>query len=221
MLKKEQQRLRQRISNLLNSSYKRSLSDTSLGSWLSTDSSSSRGCMVVRTLNESLNGRRVVESRKRRRIKNIKLSMKIHRISNSPVTAMPDYVTKVKFSSVKIREYPMIPGDNPSVSNGPPLTMDWTASKTFSVAIDRFEDFCKENRQCSLQMAMPAQLRTALLLQAGYTPEVISLATIDADSIRQQRLQTNTSLSLDAAEERIESKEDRYRRHNKNKLRRK
>ena len=70
--------------------------------------------------------------------------MKIQRISNSPVTAMPDYVTKVKFSSVKIREYPMIPGDNPSVSNGPPLTMDWTASKTFSVTIDRFEDFVKK-----------------------------------------------------------------------------
>jgi len=50
---------------------------------------------------------------------------------------------KVHFGSVAVREYPMTLGDNPSVSFGCPVTIDWIYFAFAEVPVDLFEEKCK------------------------------------------------------------------------------
>jgi len=45
----------------------------------------------------------------------------------------------VGFGSLAFREYPIIMGDNPSVSEGVPLALDWDYVNEYDVTIDNYE----------------------------------------------------------------------------------
>ena len=142
-----------------------SMSDASQGTFKLTNSSSSRGIMKVRTLKESLDGVNFVEMKRKR--KNLKLSF--HNEASRTMCNSNKLSTNrdkiVQFGHVTIREYPVIPGDNPSVLDGPPLTLDWTAITSFSVKINRFERFRAGNRPDMFQMKMPSHMRVRFLFE--------------------------------------------------------
>jgi len=48
--------------------------------------------------------------------------------------------SNVSFQSVDVREYGRTLGDNPSCMSGPPISLDWSYSKTTPVCINEYED---------------------------------------------------------------------------------
>lgn len=216
-------RLRKKRSDISNQSFVRSMSSVSQDSFSSGISNVSRSSMLVRTSKESLNGGKIVEMRKKRRRR--RLSASTERINNAQSSisssseqdinslssekdinsSSSEQDTIVQFSRVMIREYPIIPGDNPAVSGGPPLMLDWTATKQISLTMDRFEYFRRGKRRQPSQMKIPKKMRMALLLEQEHDAEKISLATKEAAAIRHQRSQTIASLTLASAEESLES----------------
>ena len=97
---------------------------------------------------------------------------------------------KVNFSSVTIREYPRILGDNPSCSCGAPLSLDWSyypQQKYWS--LDDYERNFPQRRNRK-QMIMPGFLRHQILLHEGYKLSALSKAVRETQTVRDQRIAT-------------------------------
>ena len=77
----------------------------------------------------------------------------------------------VRFSNLEIRTYPLTLGDNPSVSSGPPLTLDWNYETTHTFSVDAYESQLAppEDRRPLAAMARPASLRVAITHSAVLT----------------------------------------------------
>jgi hypothetical protein len=203
----ETERRRERLRRLRLVSRSRS-DDSSVLSSSSNESNfplSPRNIMTVRTVGESLDGGRLVELRKKERRLRLKL-LSDHfdsKGSSSDEGSSSSNHQSVRFDSVTIRQYPVIPGDNPSVSEGPPLTMDWKSSNKFSTNVDKFEEVRKGHRRHSSQMRMPSSMRVIFLIEQEYSIRDIAIATKEAAIIRTQRLQTVASLNRPFTEERV------------------
>jgi hypothetical protein len=52
----------------------------------------------------------------------------------------------VAWSTVEIHSHEVILGDHPSVSSGPPFTIEWTAFESVTVSVAEYEDECNTNR---------------------------------------------------------------------------
>ena len=101
---------------------------------------------------------------------------------------------KVRFSSVEVREYPMILGDNPSVSGGPPITIDWKYSVRYEQDIDEHIRMTPFPRRIDSQMIMPSFYRKNLLREGGYSEYDIYWASMEAKLVTSQRIATLESL---------------------------
>ena len=103
----------------------------------------------------------------------------------------------VQFSDLEIRTYPVTLGDNPSVSSGPPLTLDWNYTTTHTFAVETYESQRPPaSRRKLSEMALPQSLRIELLCEDAR----ISLRTIEAqcrevERCKKQRRRTVDSLS--------------------------
>ena len=103
----------------------------------------------------------------------------------------------VHFSDLEIRTYPVTLGDNPSVSSGPPLTLDWNYTTTHTFAVETYESQRPPASRRKLpEMALPQSLRIELLCEDAR----ISLRTIQAqcrevERCKKQRRRTVESLS--------------------------
>jgi hypothetical protein len=208
--------------------------DPSSSSHVSSLSTSTppRGILVARTNEESLNGGKVVEIKKRRRKMHLKVSTQTNSIrslsssssSRSLLTPPNSLLTEsletvktadsessrsIQFDGVTVREYPMIVGDNPGVSCGPPVTLDWTSVSEFNDSLERFERSRQGCRRLSTQMRMPIEVRTSKLLESEHTLSEIQEASKSAAVIRQQRMKTIQSLSKEGTSEPTQSTEER------------
>jgi hypothetical protein len=81
--------------------------------------------------------------------------------------------TKVAFSSVEIKVYPYILGDNPSVSKGSPLTIDWEpmAVQVYD-SVDAYETARGGEGYAPrdhFNLLMPMELRESYIRQTDYT----------------------------------------------------
>ena len=98
---------------------------------------------------------------------------------------------KVDFSSVTIREYPRILGDNPSCSCGAPVTFDWHYYPQQEYrTLDEYErDF--PHRRHRHQMKLPSCLRHQILLhECGYTLRALAKVVKETQTVRDQRSAT-------------------------------
>ena len=77
-------------------------------------------------------------------------------------------VKEVSFASVQVREYPMILGDNPSCTSGPPVTLDWTydAKASMSCTVDEWESGRDSTRRMKSVIRVPSSVRTEWVLDA-------------------------------------------------------
>lgn len=71
------------------------------------------------------------------------------------------------YNSVTVREYPMVPGDNPAVSRGVPLSIDWEHQWEGSFLLDTYE--AQKVPRSQLEMRVPAEVRSQLLCQNGHS----------------------------------------------------
>ena len=60
-------------------------------------------------------------------------------VTDNTTTTASHNNSKVRFDQVFIHEFPIILGDNPSVSKGAPLTLDWKALRHDAVELDMYE----------------------------------------------------------------------------------
>jgi len=78
----------------------------------------------------------------------------------------------VHFSEIEIRNYPMILGDNPSVSYGPPVCLAWKYDSVDRVSVDFYENN-RGKRRTLFQMNLNYHSRMQILEKGEYTKEDI------------------------------------------------
>mmetsp|Transcript_26643 Transcript_26643/g.32848 ORF Transcript_26643/g.32848 Transcript_26643/m.32848 type:complete len:292 (-) Transcript_26643:286-1161(-) len=176
-----------------------------------------KSIMIVRTMSESLDETKISGmKRNRRRLKiaaqlirvNGSLSDTISTDSSDNIIDRPNTATdssinssspsstsnisdlRVLFDQVTIREYRVVPGDNPSVSIGPPLQLDWASIQNYHASVDEYEKLRNGERRVSTQMRIPETYRQRLLELHGSSQTDIAKSTKDAEIVKRQRIQT-------------------------------
>ena len=167
-LRKVSRKLQRDFSNLSsNNEYdyqirRRSLTDK-LSSSMSRVDRRLKSCMIVRSLDESLHA----TIPRRRRSKS----------------------ACVGFADVEVREYPRTLGDNPSVSKGPAVTLDWDYNISEPMPIDSYEGQ-RGNRRVACEMVMPQYVREAVLKEHGHSRKDIAEAVREIKKAKSKRTQT-------------------------------
>ena len=194
-----------------------------------TESNSSRvkGCMTIRTLDESLHGDEENEDLRRR----ARLRRNIRRAGasdHSQVSSVDNLVTfvneskaeltessschgkiesspdteplRVEFSSVLIREYPVTLGDNPGVSAGPALTIDWEPQDEMQISLADYES-SRPPRRNYVEMSIPKDIRMQMLTGSGHTRKEIQVAVRSSNIGRSNRKKTNAMLHMSSQHE--------------------
>lgn len=105
-------------------------------------------------------------------------------------------VRGVCFASIQVREYPLILGDHPSCTSGPPLTLDWDHDAELSCTIDEWESgrelACNQRRDGARQLRVPSSVRIEYLLDIGFTLPQVFKAMQDVEDC--QRLRFSSSI---------------------------
>mmetsp|Transcript_17565 Transcript_17565/g.24764 ORF Transcript_17565/g.24764 Transcript_17565/m.24764 type:complete len:290 (+) Transcript_17565:145-1014(+) len=180
-------------------------------------SSGSKGCMIVRTLEESLGESDIYSAEIRRQIRKSRKSLNLSSdtISNDSKSIVKRNTSisntsncskseiSVSFESVEFREYPIILGDNPAVSTGAPLTIDWDYQQVDKVQIDEYESK-RPARRSYVQMAIPKRHREELLVENGCTRREILKRVKEVNLSRLNRRRTVEMLHQTQVQVRVE-----------------
>jgi hypothetical protein len=117
---------------------------------------------------------------------------------------------KVRFGRVVITEFPIILGDNPAVTAGAPVTMDWTPQNESSFSITAYEQ-CKPKRRRRRRLLISVSNRAILLLAAGYSIDDIADASINAQQIKFGRQESMQNQNWDRVNMFMENTNDALR----------
>jgi hypothetical protein len=74
----------------------------------------------------------------------------------------------VGWADVSIHSHEIELGDNPAVSNGPPVAISWLSFESRTVSIDDYEEN-KVGRRTRQEMCLPPHVRDQILKQRGYS----------------------------------------------------
>lgn len=69
---------------------------------------------------------------------------------------------RVSFTSLEIREYPVVPGDHPQCSSGCPVSLDWNYQHASEHSVDQYEAL-RSTRRPRDQLRLSVQERESLL----------------------------------------------------------
>ena len=175
------------------------------------------GIMTVRTMEESLSSDSCVDPKSknfklRRRKLMRKLGNGLPENGNSPSTSSTassidcssSGLTKsVTFSAVSIREFPLIPGDNPTAPRGPPLSFGWDFDVENSFDFYEYEA-AKGTRRTPNELIIPPQIRSSLLRKNGHDWKTIQAAIKAANISRRQRMGSLERIHADKFDEKME-----------------
>ncbi|KAG7342837.1 hypothetical protein IV203_020781 [Nitzschia inconspicua] len=95
----------------------------------------------------------------------------------------------VQFSTVEIRNYRMVLGDNPSVTSGVPVTLDWLYDECMVCDVSDYED-SRPPRRDRAQMMLPAEYRARLVMDTGSSRKEIQQRQKEVNIQRSQRRRT-------------------------------
>ena len=106
---------------------------------------------------------------------------------NITTTTMPNSMKKhVSFHQIEIREHCRTLGDNPSVSKGPALAIDWESCDLGSVSLDDYERL-RPPRRTKTELAVPCHVRETMLRHdAGITRGDMAAASRQRERVRQR-----------------------------------
>jgi hypothetical protein len=111
----------------------------------------------------------------------------------------------VQFDAVIIRNFEQTVGDNPSVSYGPPITLDWAYSQSDPISLDQFEKNRGPRRSARQMMLNYYNRRNILAWKFGVTEEELKQAERDANRIKRERSMTRALLPAQKLQEIVES----------------
>eukprot|EP00553_Chaetoceros_curvisetus_P008630 CAMPEP_0204617062 /NCGR_PEP_ID=MMETSP0717-20131115/4142_1 /ASSEMBLY_ACC=CAM_ASM_000666 /TAXON_ID=230516 /ORGANISM="Chaetoceros curvisetus" /LENGTH=167 /DNA_ID=CAMNT_0051630481 /DNA_START=197 /DNA_END=700 /DNA_ORIENTATION=+ len=111
---------------------------------------------------------------------------------------------RVKFQDIKIRNYSMVLGDNPSCTYGPPVSLDWDYDERSAVCIDEYEEK-RGRRRKTYQMQIPAVHRRRILEQSGHTEDEMKYTEAEMKKIKKGRERTKMMLPFQKLQEAAEN----------------
>ena len=111
----------------------------------------------------------------------------------------------VSFKDVQIRAYDQCVGDNPSVSYGPPISLDWSYEEMQAIGIDEYEDARGQRRTLRQMILSYYHRRNVLSWQYGVSDEDLRHAKKQANKVKFERSVTQYFLPVMAVENVIES----------------
>jgi hypothetical protein len=117
----------------------------------------------------------------------------------------------VSFDSIRIRFYSQTLGDNPSVSYGPPIQLDWDYEEQGDIQIDEYERNHPKRRNLKQLVMSYYHRRNLLSWQYGVSDADLKKATEEADKIKLRRNITKTLLPLMTFESALERASRRAR----------
>jgi hypothetical protein len=121
--------------------------------------------------------------------------------------------SSVSFTSVTIRSYEQTIGDNPAVSYGTPISLDWNYEEHDSIQLDSYESKRSLHRKNLRQMAISHYKRKNLILhEFGCTKEEMDRARKDAEKIKFYRSVTNSLLPMMNVESVVENATKKVKR---------
>eukprot|EP00934_Nitzschia_sp_Nitz4_P005591 Nitzschia sp. Nitz4//scaffold321_size20361//8383//8937//NITZ4_008684-RA/size20361-processed-gene-0.31-mRNA-1//1//CDS//3329547778//5581//frame0 len=91
---------------------------------------------------------------------------------------------RVSFGRVDICEHAIILGDNPSVLDGPPVTIAWKCHKRETMSVDEFE---MRNVNSDDDLCLSPEQRILLLLRAGFSADDINEAMEQVHQLQMQQ----------------------------------
>ena len=118
----------------------------------------------------------------------------------------------VSFAQVQIRCYEQTVGDNPSVSYGPPITLDWDYEQMEPINIDAYEDARGKRRSLRQMVLSYYHRRNVLSWQYGVSDDELKVAKKQANKIKFERAVTQAFLPVMGLENAFESAGRKVRR---------
>ena len=95
---------------------------------------------------------------------------------------------QVLFGCVSVMEFPREVGDNPSVTEGCPLTIGWHVVKQTEYDVDVYELMRPQSlRRRRDELRIPADQRAQILLSHGHSLQEIATSTLEALKIKDSR----------------------------------
>jgi len=116
----------------------------------------------------------------------------------------PRIKRNVSFSNIRMRNYPLILGDNPSVSYGPPTTLDWHFEETNEINLEAYEEH-RAPRRRPREMLLNYYQRKAILEQSGHSEEEMKKAKRQAERVKRQRSATKSMVQFMVVENAVQS----------------
>jgi hypothetical protein len=110
----------------------------------------------------------------------------------------------VRFSNVEIRSYPMVLGDNPSVTSGVPITIDWEYEDQVVCDVAEYEK-SRPARRVRTELLMPSSIRARLAIDAGSSRKELQQQQRRVNIQRSQRRRTLQREQLEKIEEALET----------------
>lgn len=124
----------------------------------------------------------------------------------------PRNPTRIRFESVQIRLYHQTLGDNPAVTYGPPIALDWEYDEMSPVKVDEYERTRGDRMSDSNKLFLSSMDRRRVLKNKGFTEEEIDQASIDAEQAKKERALTNALLPAMKVEEVLQSTRRKVKR---------
>jgi|Transcript_6942 hypothetical protein len=133
------------------------------------------------------------------------LSSSLRSESVSKTPALRRNSSSVSFKDVQIRDYNLTVGDNPSVSYGPPLSLDWEYEERSALCINEYEE-SRPARRSLRQMALNYYQRTNILTHTyGHSEEDFKEAKKEIKKVKKQRSLTRAMVQFHKVEDFVES----------------
>lgn len=95
--------------------------------------------------------------------------------------------SSVQFGSLTIRNYEVQLGDNPSCSNGAPVSIGWRYNELNPICIEKYEAWMKDKRRSRGEFHLPRSHRESILREYGYSRSQMTEATKQVAKIKKQR----------------------------------